>query len=822
MRIAWSRGWTWLVLLAVGLFSANAFAQEGADTADALFRRGESAYAKGDKREAARQFAQFIEKFPNDQRLSEALVALGVAQQGLGDRVAAGKTFDTLIAKFPQHAYVPEAAHWLARTLLKENKPAEALATVEKALPNIGQSPLAAQLLMDQADAVSAVPERRKDSPPLYAAIATKHPQDPLAAEGLYMAAFVSLQLGANDPALKYGRDFLAAYPENRFVADVGHIVAEATLLNKQYAEAERLFAGLIEKYPKHADAPAWKVRRGVAAALQGKHAEAVAAIEPAIKEMKTPAAASEARFILAGSQIALKEYDDAAKQLEASLAAAPKGPKAAETLSLLGQVYLETKNPAKAKAALGRLVSEFPDSPLLEQGRFRLAEAAFAAGDWKTAAAEYQAVAGKWPQSQLVPQALLGLGWSCVSADDLAGAEKAFDALLARNPEEKLAIRARSARGAVRQRLGKLAPAADDFQAVAASNLPAAEKSEARYNLAVCRYGLRQFGEAVKTLQEILKDDPQTPLADKVYYDLAWAQKEQRQEKEAAESFARCAEVRPDGPMAAESLFHVGEFAYGGKDYSKAAQSYYAAMQKAGKGELGEKAAHKLAWSYYRDDKMADAQKTFAYQRATWPKGPLASDAAFLEGECLMGQKKYDEAIRVYDLVKTPTDPAFGVAARLHKAQALNRLKRWTESSRLAAEVAKEAAGTPYAIEAVYEQGVALKSLSKPAEAQALFEKVIAQSKDADEFAAKAQFMIGEIQLNRKQYDEAVKSFFKVAYGYSYPEWQSAATYEAARALEASGKRDEAVKQYRSVVEKFSKAAEAPLAADRLKTLEK
>jgi hypothetical protein len=51
---------------------------------------------------------------------------------------------------------------------------------------------------------------------------------------------------------------------------------------------------------------------------------------------------------------------------------------------------------------------------------------------------------------------------------------------------------------------------------------------------------------------------------------------------------------------------------------------------------------------------------------------------------------------------------------------------------------------------------------------------------------------MIGEIYFNKKNHAEAVKHFFKVAYGgFAYPEWQARAQFEAGRCFEVLGKLD-------------------------------
>ena len=101
-----------------------------------------------------------------------------------------------------------------------------------------------------------------------------------------------------------------------------------------------------------------------------------------------------------------------------------------------------------------------------------------------------------------------------------------------------------------------------------------------------------------------------------------------------------------------------------------------------------------------------------------------------------------------------------------------------------------------------------------------ALYEKVIAAT--GREAAARAQLRIGQIQFQQKKYDEAKKSFFKVSYGYSYPPWQAEATYEAARCFEALGMKDEAVKQYRELIERYPQSDKAPPAKQRMEELRK
>ncbi len=61
---------------------------------------------------------------------------------------------------------------------------------------------------------------------------------------------------------------------------------------------------------------------------------------------------------------------------------------------------------------------------------------------------------------------------------------------------------------------------------------------------------------------------------------------------------------------------------------------------------------------------------------------------------------------------------------------------------------------------------------------------------------------MQGEIEMGRKNYADAVRIFYRVAFGHGYPDappeyhpWQAAAMFDAARSLEQLGKTDAARK---------------------------
>ncbi len=804
---------------------------------EVIMRRGETLFAQQLYQPAAEWLAAAAAR-PGFESADYATMREAVALAKVGKQTEAGNLLAGIFTKFPNSKRFPvvlKTGHALARGQIRDNHPADAVALVEKLLPHAQGDEETAALAMDRADAAAAIPARRAESIGFYAEVASKHPKSSVAPQALYLAGYGALTHGDYPATLQYADAFLANYPKHELEPDVRYIAAESRLQLGKYDEAEKLYADLLRDYPKHADAESWRVRQGTALELQKKYAEVVALLQPIAGQIKNAEARAEALYLVGSSLAEQKQFAAAVPELEASLAAAPKSRQADEALLLLGQSYFATKEADKARETLQKLVADFPASKVLDRAHFRLGEYAVAANDLKRAAAEYRMVVEKWPNSSLAPNALHGLGWAMFDQRAYPEAEDVFNTLVEKFPKSNLNVRGHYARGLARHQLGKFADAAADLQAVlSAGGVGQGERSDARYVLGLCQVGLKQPADAAATFQTLLKDDPKYAALDKVYYELAWAEKQAGHDKEAVDAFAELIKQCPDSPRVGECQFHVGEAAYKAGKFRDSATAYAAAVDKAGKSDLGEKAAHKLGWAYYRLDAMANAQQIFSYQRTNWPKGLLAPDAAFMEAECLFKQKKYEDALAAYQRVKNPSSKDFQVLTLLHGAQALaakavamnrndqedRRQQVWQADLARVDELIKEFPDTTYLSEARYERGWALQNLGRLEEASAEYQKVLAKSNCRAGRAA--QFMIGEIQFQQKKYADAVTSFYLVLYNYPYPQWQADAAFESGKCFEALHKRSQAIKLYQELVDKFPQSDKVAAAKSRIEALQK
>lgn len=801
---------------------AKAAGSKGFSMADqARFRQADCLTQLKRHGDAAELYASLVREFPNSPKVEEANLAAGKCYY-LANEFA--KSLDVLAKVIAGRGdALPEATHWSARSLLKQNQPTEAIALLEKTLSTAGGSPWEPQLRLDLADATYEMPKLRPIAVTLYAGVVKRFPQSSVADSALYMAAFTALEQGDFKESLVHAQEFFESYPSSDLLPDVAAVAAESELQLNQLEESQRRYQDLIARYPDHPDAPTWRLRRALILFMQKKYAETVGILQPIMARLPSRAAEAEAYYLMGSSLLQQGRLDDAAAALKASLKADANWRQADDAILVLADTLRQKGEIDQAVETIRHLIETFPKSPLLDQAHYWLAEFAYNAGDMAAARREYETAIRDWPKSKLAPHALFGLGWVQLTEKDYPAAEKTFDRLISEFPEDKIVPWARFARGTARQQLGKYAPAVDDVQAMLAANPSGKDKSDALYVLGLCQSGLKRNDEAVKTFETLLAEDPEYAGADKTLYELAWALKAAGKKDEAAKRFMELAARYADSPLAAESVYHAAEVKYDQKRFDEAAETYDAVIRKTSDAMLKEKALHKQAWCRFSQNQYDRARQAFADQRKTFPGGKLVADAAFMEGECLRKSDKWSEALAAYEhmlaLPQKPLGEHFETLALLRAGQAAAQLNQWEKSDQLLARAAQASPDSPYLPDVLFERAQVQEKLGHLDEAAKLYAAVPA--KTSREVAARAQFMLGQLLFRQKKHTEAIRTYYEVIYGgRDYPRWQADAVFEAARCFEELKKPDQAIKLYRELLEKYPDSEKAPEAKTRLETL--
>jgi cellulose synthase operon protein C len=764
----------------------------------ALLRLGYAQAQQGRQADATERYAELQKRFPQSLHVPAALLFQGQSlyQQGLYDAAAA--SFSKLVDQdVPQTA---DAVHWLAITLLRQNKAEEALAMLTKVLDKVAGTPIGPAIQLDFADALYAIPDKLEEAQAAYEKFATQSPDDPLAPRAAYNAAFAALQGGKFADARRWAEIFLAKYPNDPLRNEVAYIAAESLLQQGEQQAAAEAYAKLLKADPNNANALLWKLRLGVASYSARKYDQAIELLTPLLDEFELDAQRAEAQFILGGCYLYLEKNPEAIKYLEASHTTSDHWALADEVLLLLADAHQRSKNNPKARETLELLLQKYPNSRLKSQVEYKLAQLSAAMGDLENAINRYRSVVRDESATGYHHFATYGIAWCLMQQDRYTEALEMLQPLVLQQPRDSIADEAQLAIGICQRKLGRLDDAVAALEKFLASSPLGGSLANGLYELGLAYTELGMIKQANAQFQRVVAEYPSYPSLDKVLYELAWNHHENDQGEQAAEYFDRLVKSFPNSEMAAEARYMQGERSYDAKLYDRAAELYERVLQDTQDESLIEKALYKFGWTHYQRQQYDQAAAQFARQTQRFPTGPLAVDALFMHGECAFKQDRFEDAldsfVRARELLESSAgrDSAASAQVRsliyLHGGQALRELKRWDECESWLMVVIERFPDSPYLPTALYELGFCKQNQNKLQEALTHYAEVADAYRN--EVAARARFMMGEVYFSQRDFVKAIPEFQRVMFGFGgekAPEdiknWQARSAFEAARCSE-------------------------------------
>lgn len=795
-------------------------------TSEVRMRKAESVLQGGDPKTAAKLFAQ-VSTIPDFASADHALFRQAFCFAEMEDFKTAGDLYAALVERFPESSYTAdaaisagrayyrakadaeslkwllkvvekgeaaaiEAAHWACRLHLRNNRPADALQLAERMLSNAGSDPYVANLMMDKADALFATRGRESESQPIYVFIADKYPKHAVAPQALYNAAYGMMREGQYDDAVAAVERFLKSYGMDPLAPDARYVRAESYMGQRKFAEAAAELRELTAGGVTHPDKPYWQVRLGAALYGQKQFGPAEAHLAGVIPTLKDANHRAEALFYIGASQFAQDKFADAVATLQQCEDANPKWTRADEALLYRARSLRKVDQIPAARALVERILKQFPNSALRDEAHYRLGELHYAVGEFPAAIKQYDRVPVVNPKSAFVPFALYGAGWSHLKSNAYDPASRAFSRLLEDYPQHELANDALFARAMSRRQEKNYKGVLEDVTAFLASQPNGENVAHALYERGLAEVGLQRLDAAAKTFQSILQSHPDYANGDKVLYELAWAHKAGDDNTQAVARFAELGQKYPNSDLAAEAFFHVGEQRFSDEQFKEAIRFYSKSVEAAQRDVMHEKAIYKLGWARFKAEDFRAAQDAFRQQAERHPEGVLIADAAFMQGECAFKLQEYKDAWEAYQnaLKLNPTNKVNEVLTLLHAGQSANQLENWTAAEQTLTRLIDQHPESTFLPEAYFERGRARENLDRSAEAKEDYTEATDNSRG--EVGARAGFMLGELLFAEKKYEEAVRRFQRVMFGFGADKaeepvrnWQAKSGFEAGRCSE-------------------------------------
>ncbi|MBI97227.1 MAG: hypothetical protein CMO78_01580 [Verrucomicrobiales bacterium] len=664
------------------------------------------------------------------------------------------------------------------------------------------------------------------------------------AAEALFRLGRVRLDnLRAYEKAAENFADFIEQHRNSPLWADAAFNEALCYYQGYYGGNAEHLakavdkFTSFAKDHSKHKLA---NIARFYAGQLQ--HARenwrgALAALEPLLDEEATPAMA-QLVFMVGDSHHRLKNwkkaaefYTEFAKDNEIAL----NGDVA---LHNAGVAY-RNMNPAaddKAIAVYEQLEAKCRTSRLLPSARLELGILHYRAGRF----AKARQPLSKIPAGHaLKADAEYFLAWADLDDKQPANAAKRFgllaDQLGAKDKTHRLVALARLYQGIGEYEGGNFADAAGTLAKFVA-NFPEHDKfAEGAFNLGLSQMELKKWAAAIDSFKTVPAG---SDLRDRALYQAAWSQRFAGKGVDAIPLYEELLEKHADSNLTNNVMLELAEveFEAGGEDAGgNAVKRLQALLEKNPNAELKRLANYRLGIAYFSQKEYSDSAKAFEAVMADAP-GNLLVSAAWQAGEARrqvamsangnVREDAFKASLKNYHAaIKAKLEGADRNAAELQKQAVLRAgqvqasLEDWEASQ---AEFDKFIAGNPrhnLVRTAYLGLGWALQNQEKHDAAIKSFEKTVADDV-RDETGARAQFLLGECYFELENFDKAVIEFAKTEGLYKFPQWQSKAVFEMARALARQNKLTDAKRQYQRLVDTYPETQAAKAAKQELNRL--
>jgi len=784
--------------------------------------------------QAADLFESLPKRFPKGSYFGPALLSAGKCRFRAEQFPQAAADFTQVIAR--KDAGADEAAWLLGRSLIRQANPAGAVKVLDQGIAANPQSTFLPDMQFSRLEGLASQPESRKTAPTQFVEFALQNADHPRAADAMYRAGFIALELADYPNARTYSELFLAnaKFAKHKLTPEVLFIGAESYLLAEtpDVPKAEAFYRRLIAEYADSTQVPLAQVRIGFCLYSQKKLAQAIMHLTPHAPKLTNPEHKAEAYLLIGRAQTDADAIVPAIVAFRAAAAASPKWERGDEVLFLLGTQLRVMGDPDGAKVELTKLDQQFVTSPYRDRVWFQLGEIALDQKQPAPAITAFRKVVSDFPQSEQAPRALYNSATVLMSKPDLNAATAELSKLLTTYPNSDITNDARYLRGDCQFRQKKFPQAAVDFQKFLA--VPTAGKTEAaikqtyaaKYRLSLCQLEQKQLPQGIAGLESLLKDASNFEDADRAWYELGFAYLDAKRDKDAGTAFQTLATTFAASPHGAEAWFRVGELQSAADQKAEAVKSFGNGLAKKNTpAELRETLFYRLGETQFELEQFEPATLTFLAQVKEFPTGPLLIPARFRVAECLYRQRKFADAYAHYDAVVKSKDEKYVPNALYRAGDSAGALKRWPDSQKMY-EALITGFASFYAInEARFGLGLALQNQNQLDKALQVYEAVTKTTSSPT--AAKCRFMMGEIVFSRKKYAEASAHFLEVVVGYpdkeQYAEWQALAHLEAGRCFIELKNYEQAREELQTMVQKFAtharvKDAQALLAGIKTK----
>ena len=260
----------------------------------------------------------------------------------------------------------------------------------------------------------------------------------------------------------------------------------------------------------------------------------------------------------------------------------------------------------------------------------------------------------------------------------------------------------------------------------------------QARHYLGVCLMQQNRFTEAIEAFQQVVTKHPDFEFVTESHLNLGWCQYSAalngnaNQFSAAAKTLAEFLEKRAESELTDQALFYLGECLYLDGKKDAAIPVYRRLMKDHADSQLRPDAMYALGVAQQETGNFADARETFDRFLDDFGQHQLVGEIRMRKGETLIQQNQFAEAEKLFAVVAADKDFTGLDQALFRQAFCVLSQKRYDEAARLYARIPSERPDSQFALAASIAAGQAFFQANNLDEAAAWLRKVADQDNPA------------------------------------------------------------------------------------------
>ena len=327
--------------------------------------------------------------------------------------------------------------------------------------------------------------------------------------------------------------------------------------------EAVRSLQRLVDRYPNSSWKPEALYRIGFIRFQGSEYAAARDAYRQLIQEYADQPVAARAQYGIGDTYYNAGEMSQAVTAYLTVLDRYPQSSYASEAASSLQYALIATGNEDRATAIIDSVARANPDSPIVDELRFRRAEATYQSGDVNGALQQFRRFLRTSDDESLLPEAYYYLGIIYADREQYDEAETYLGQLVDRYPDSDRRAESALRLGDVNLRQGDAQQALDAYEAVGSEDVNPELQAQAVYGQSQALGELGRRDEAEQLLQRLIDENRGGPLLQSARLGLARLYEADGRTREARNLYTTVAD-NSDSEVGAEALVRLGQLLRG------------------------------------------------------------------------------------------------------------------------------------------------------------------------------------------------------------------------------------------------------------------